>query len=137
MRLSLDWSYISKFEKDGVDYAGEYNYPQHRWLAAADWSHGDWGVVTSLSYVGEFEDYAAPDVVESTTTRSIDAQMLLDVQARYNVTDKLQLALGVNNLLDEDPPFAIGDGDADLYGYASKVHNPRGQYVYGKVSYRF
>lgn len=137
VRFSLDWSYISKFEKNGIDYAGEYNYPQHRWLAAADWSYGDWGVVTSLSYVGEFEDYAAPDVVESTTTRSIDAQILLDIQARYNVTDKLQLALGVNNLLDEDPPFAIGDGDADLYGYASKVHNPRGQYVYGKITYRF
>ena len=43
----------------------------------------------------------------------------------------------MNNALDEDPPFAIGDGDADLYGFASKVHNTRGQYVYGKVTYRF
>lgn len=137
VRFSLDWSYISKFEKNSIDYAGEYNYPKHRWLAAADWSHGDWGVVTSLSYIGEFEDYAAPSDVESTSTRSISAQMLLDIQARYNLNDKTQLVLGMNNALDEDPPFAIGDGDADLYGYASKVHNPRGQYIYGKISYRF
>ena len=137
VRFSLDWSYISKFEKNGIDYAGEYNYPQHRWLAAADWSHGDWGIVTSLSYIGQFEDYAAPSDVERTKTRSIDAQMLLDIQARYNLNDKTQLVLGMNNALDEDPPFAIGDGDGDLYGYASKVHNPRGQYIYGKVSYRF
>ncbi|MAD73225.1 MAG: TonB-dependent receptor [Rheinheimera sp.] len=137
VRFNLDWSYINKFEKNGIDYAGEYNYPQHRWLAAADWSHGDWGVVTSLSYIGEFEDYAAPSEVESTSTRSISAQMLLDVQLRYNLNDKTQLVLGMNNALDEDPPFAIGDGDADLYGYASRVHNPRGQFVYGKVSYRF
>ena len=137
IRFSLDWSYINKFEKDGIDYAGEYNYPQHRWLAAADWTFGDFGVVTSMSYIGEFEDYAAPSDVESTTTRTVDAQMLLDIQGRYNVNEKLQLVLGMNNVLDEDPPFAIGDGDADLYGFASKVHNTRGQYIYGKVTYRF
>ncbi|MDP5135802.1 TonB-dependent receptor [Rheinheimera baltica] len=137
VRFNLDWSYISKFEKNGIDYAGEYNYPQHRWLASADWTYGNWGVLTSLSYVGEFEDYASPSDVESTTTRSVDAQMLLDIQARYNVSEKMQLVLGMNNALDEDPPFAIGDGDADLYGYASKVHNTRGQYIYGKVTYRF
>jgi iron complex outermembrane recepter protein len=137
VRFNLDWSYIYKFEKNGIDYAGEYNYPQHRWLASADWTYGDWGVLTSLSYVGEFEDYASPSDVESTTTRSVDAQMLLDIQARYNVSEKMQLVLGMNNALDEDPPFAIGDGDADLYGYASRVHNTRGQYIYGKVTYRF
>jgi iron complex outermembrane recepter protein len=137
VRFNLDWSYINKFEKNGIDYAGEYNYPQHRWLASADWTYGDWGVLTSLSYVGEFEDYASPSDVESTKTRTVDAQMLLDIQARYNVSEKMQLVLGMNNALDEDPPFAIGDGDADLYGYASRVHNTRGQYIYGKVTYRF
>ncbi|WP_417704468.1 TonB-dependent receptor plug domain-containing protein [Rheinheimera aquimaris] len=137
IRFNLDWSYISKFEKNGIDYAGEYNYPKNRWLASADWTYGDWGIMTSLSYIGEFEDYAAPSDVESTTTRTVDSQMLLDIQARYSVSEKLQLVLGMNNALDEDPPFAIGDGDADLYGFASKVHNTRGQYVYGKVTYRF
>ncbi|MEH8021978.1 TonB-dependent receptor [Rheinheimera metallidurans] len=137
VRFSLDWSYINKFEKNGIDYAGEYNYPKNRWLASADWSYGDWGVTTSLSYVGQFEDYAPPSEVESTKTRSVDAHALLDIQGRYNVSEKLQLVLGMNNVLDEDPPFVIGDGDGDLYGYASKVHNTRGQYIYGKVTYRF
>ena len=83
------------------------------------------------------EDYAPPSEVESTKTRSVDAHALLDIQGRYNVSEKLQLVLGMNNVLDEDPPFVIGDGDGDLYGYASKVHNTRGQYIYGKVTYRF
>ncbi|MDR6984771.1 outer membrane receptor for ferrienterochelin and colicin [Rheinheimera pacifica] len=137
LRFSLDWSYISKFEKNGIDYAGEYNYPQHRWLATADWSHGDWGAVLSLSYIGEFEDYSPASEVESSRTRTVKAHALLDIQGRYNLNDKTQLVLGVNNLFDEDPPFAIGDGDADLYGYASRVHNPRGQFIYGKITYRF
>ena len=137
VRFNLDWSYISKFEKNGIDYAGEYNYPQHRWLTSADWSHGDWGFVASLSYVSEFEDYAAPADVESTKTRMVDSHMLLDLQGRYNLNPNTTLVLGLNNALDEEPPFVIGDGDADLYGYASQVHNPRGQFVYAKISYRF
>ncbi|WNO59502.1 TonB-dependent receptor [Rheinheimera sp. MMS21-TC3] len=137
VRFSLDWSYINKFKKNGIDYAGEYNYPKHRWLASADWNLGDWGITSSLSYIGQFEDYAPPSQVESTKTRSVSAQMLLDIQGRYNVSDNMQLVLGMNNALDENPPFVIGDGDSDLYGYASKVHNPRGQYIYGKVTYRF
>jgi outer membrane receptor protein involved in Fe transport len=137
LRLSLDYSYTHKFEKNNIDYAGEYNYPQHRWLATADWSFGEWGLVTSLNYVGAFEDYAAPNEVMTTKTRTVSAQALLDIQGRYNLNDNTTLMLGMNNALDKDPPFAIGDGDADLYGYASKVHNPRGRFVYAKVSYRF
>lgn len=137
LRLSLDWSYLNNFEKNGIDYTGEYNYPQHRWVGSADWTIGEWGFVASINYISEFEDYAAPSEVESTKTRSIDAQWLLDIQARYNINDRTQIVLGMNNALDEDPPFAIGDSNNDLYGYASSVHNPRGQFIYGKVSYKF
>lgn len=137
IRFTLDWAYMNKFEKDGIDYAGEYNYPEHRWLAAADWTFNDWGFVASFSYIGEFEDFAPPSEVETTTTRTVDSQLLLDLQARYNLNDNTQLVLGMNNALDEDPPFVSGDGDADLYGYASRVHNPRGQFIYAKLSYKF
>ncbi|GGW66634.1 TonB-dependent receptor [Alishewanella tabrizica] len=137
VRFSLDYSFTHEFKKNGIDYAGEYNYPQHRWLASADWSYGDWGVTTSLNYVGAFEDYAAPSDVMSTKTRTVDAQALLDIQGRYSLNTNTTLMLGMNNALDKEPPFAIGDGDADLYGYASQVHNPRGRFVYAKVNYRF
>lgn len=137
LRLSLDYSYTDSFKKNGIEYAGEYNYPQHRWLATADWSYGDWGLVTSLNYVGAFEDYAPPAEVMSTKTRTVSAQALLDIQGRYSLNSNTTLMLGMNNALDKDPPFAIGDGDADLYGYASKVHNPRGRFIYGKINYRF
>ena len=46
-------------------------------------------------------------------------------------------SIGIDNALDEDVPFAIGDGDSDLYGYVSSQHNPRGRFVYGKVNYTF
>lgn len=137
LKFAMDWSYMTKFEKNGIDYAGEYNYPEHRWVASADWTRGLFGATATLTYIGEFEDYQAPQDVESSEARTVDAQTLLDLQLRYNVTSSMQLVLGGTNVLDEEPPFAIGDGDGDLYGYASSVHNPRGSFVYGKFSYKF
>lgn len=137
LRLSADWSYLNKFEKNNIDYAGEYNYPQHRFNTSADWSVGDWGAMLLFSYIDSFQDYKLVSDVESTTVRDVSSQLLVDLQLRYELNSQTQFSVGVNNLFDRDPPFAIGDGDADLYGYASGVHNPRGRFLYGKVTYRF
>lgn len=135
--FSFDWSYINKFDKNGIEYAGEYNYPKHRWIGGVDWTVGAWGVLATYTYIGEFEDYQAPGDVEASEARTVDAQQLLDLQVRYDISNSWRVSLGANNLLDEEPPFVIGDGDGDIYGYATGVHNPRGRFIYGKISYRF
>jgi iron complex outermembrane recepter protein len=142
LKLGLDWSYMSKFEKGGMDYTGEYKYPQHRWIGSANWIKDQFAANLNISYIGEFED--TPDIdfdgtldFEDNVSRKVDSQVLVDVQGAYYFTDTLKLTLGINNLFDEDPPFAIGDGDADLYGYAGSVHNPRGRFVYTKFMMKF
>ena len=90
-----------------------------------------------MTFIGEFEDYQSPQDVESSQARTIDSQALLDLQMRYDFSSATRLTLGANNVLDEEPPFAIGDGDGDLYGYASNVHNPRGAFVYAKLNFKF
>jgi iron complex outermembrane receptor protein len=96
----------------------------------------------NVSFVGEFED--TPDInfdgildFEENTSRKVDSQILVDLQVGYNMSENLRIVLGANNLLDEAPPFAIGNGDNDLYGYVGGVHNPRGRFVYSKLSFRF
>ncbi|GEA02330.1 hypothetical protein KUL17_12270 [Alteromonas sp. KUL17] len=140
VRFNLDWSYMNEFEKDGLEYTGEYGYPEHRWLFGTTWSKGAFDANLNISFVGEFED--TPDIdfdgvldFEENTSRTVDSQMLVDLQFGYNYSDNLRLVIGSNNLLDEEPPFAIGDGD--LYGYVGGVHNPRGRFVYSKLTYRF
>lgn len=142
LKLNLEWTYLSNFEKDGLDYTGEYRYPQFRWVTNADWSMDDWGAAVSLAYIGEFED--TPDIdfdgsMDFTTNKSrmVEAQYTVDTQLYYNLNKATKLTFGISNLLDEEPPFAIGDGDGDLYGYVTSMYSPRGRYVYGKVSYRF
>ena len=142
VKFNLDWSYLTEFEKDGLDYTGEYGYPEHRWLFGTTWSKGAFDANLNISFVGEFED--TPDIdfdgvldFEKNTSRMVDSQMLVDIQGGYNVTDTIRLVLGVNNVLDEEPPFAIGNGDSDLYGYVGSIHNPRGRFVYTKATFRF
>ncbi|RUO43953.1 TonB-dependent receptor [Aliidiomarina taiwanensis] len=134
LRFGVDWSYLQKFEKNGIDYTGEYEYPAHRWTARTEWSREAMGVSLSFNYIGEFEDYQAPNEVEASKTRMVDAQLLVDLQMRYALTPNMQLAFGASNLLDEKPPVALNSA---TYGYASSVHNPRGRFVYSKVSYSF
>ncbi|GGP86591.1 TonB-dependent receptor [Shewanella ulleungensis] len=133
VKFGLEYSYLISFEKeiDGetIDYTGEYEYPQHRWLATTNWMMDDFAANVNLSYIGEFEDY--------NKTRTVDAQLLVDMSGSYRINDMFKLSVGVNNVFDEEPSFAIGDGDADLYGYAMGVHNPLGRYVYTKVTMKF
>lgn len=142
IKFGLEWSYLDSFEKDGRDYTGEYQYPEHRWLATTNWIKDDFSANINFSYIGEFED--TPDIdfdgvldFDSETSRSVDAQLLVDMSASYRLNDTIKFTLGANNVLDEEPPFAIGDGDSDLYGYVVSTHNPMGRYLYTKVTMTF
>jgi outer membrane receptor protein involved in Fe transport len=63
--------------------------------------------------------------------------MTLNVQATYTGFENTRLMVGIENLLDEDPPFAIGDADTDLYGYVSSQHSPRGMFWYLRANFSF
>ena len=150
--LRLDYSYTAEFERvelnpagtgfQTTDLAGEYEYPQHRWIATGEWGVGDFGFSANVSYVSEFED--TPDIdfdgtldYDTNRSRSIDSFVTLNMQETYAGIDNMDLVLGVDNAFGEDPPFAIGNGDNDLYGYVSSIHSPRGQFFYGKMTYKF
>lgn len=150
--LRFDYAYLAKFDRvelnaDGSslitrELAGEYKYPKHRWTAAGDWDWDSFGMTASVNYTGEFED--TPDIdfdgspdYDTNKSRMVDKFVTVNLQARYSGIENTQISFGVDNVLDEDVPFAIGDGDSDLYGYVSSQHSPRGRFVYGKVTYSF
>ncbi|MDP5210817.1 TonB-dependent receptor [Microbulbifer sp. 2205BS26-8] len=150
--LRFDYSYLMEFERvelnaDGGafltrDLAGEYEYPQHRWNATGDWTFDRFGFSAGLSYIGEFED--TPDIdfdgtldYDTNTSRTVDSFLTMNLQARYTGFANMILSLGADNVFDEAPPFAIGDGDADLYGYVQSQHDPHGRFIYGKMTYTF
>ena len=133
IKFGLEWSYLHNFEKDNgvesVDYTGGYEYPENRWLATTNWMMDDFAANVNLSYIGEFDDF--------NKTRTVESQLLVDMSGSYRFSEMFKLSVGVNNVFDEGLPFAIGDGDADLYGYAMAVHNPLGRYIYTKLTMNF
>jgi outer membrane receptor protein involved in Fe transport len=146
LTLNLDYSHLLEFERvtlgaDGQslvsqDLAGKYEYPEDRFVVTGDWGNDDWGVNAAVHYVGSFDDLnGSLDFNDS--TRSVDAFVTLNLQARYTGFKGLTLALGIDNVLDEEVPFAIGDGDTDLYGYVQSQHDPRGRFAYGTATFKF
>jgi outer membrane receptor protein involved in Fe transport len=152
LTLGINYSRLLKFERVELNNAGngfvtrslegEYEYPEDRATLTADWSTDQWGIYGSLNYVGTFED--APDAdfdgvldYDTVTTRSVGSFTTVNLQLSYTGIDRLKLVLGLDNALDEEPPFAIGDGDTDLYGYVQSLHSPRGRFWNAKAIYKF
>jgi outer membrane receptor for ferrienterochelin and colicin len=123
------------------DLTGEYEYPEDRATLSADWDHEKWGLFGAVSYIGSFQDL--PDANFDTVpdyqndTRSVGSFTTLNLQGRYNATDTIKLLVSLDNALDEDVPFAVGDGNNDLYGYVQGVHNPRGRFWSARAVFTF
>lgn len=152
LTLGLSYQHLLEYERVELNSAGtafvsralegEYEFPEDRAQLSADFSSGVWGVYAQLSYIGPFED--TPDVnfdgildFDRFSTPEVDSWMTLDLQFRYTGLDNVQLLVGVDNVVDEEPPFAVGDGDTDVFGYVQAVHNPRGRFWNAKAIFKF
>ena len=150
--FNLYYTFLTEFDRVELDssgenlvtrsLAGEYEYPETRWSLGSNYQRGDWGYFAQLDYVGEFED--TPDIdfdgvldFDTNTSRTVDSYLTVNAQINYSGFENTRLIFGVDNLFDEEPPFAIGDGDSDLYGYVQSQHSPRGMfwYVRANISY--
>ncbi|MDH4260308.1 MAG: TonB-dependent receptor [Gammaproteobacteria bacterium] len=152
LSLGLDYTHTLDFTRVELNSAGtglvsrdlngEYKYPKDRFVLTGNWQTGDWGFHAAVNYIGEFED--APDVnldgvldYDEFHTRKVDAFMTTNLQVSYEGVKNTSLIFGADNVLDESPPWAFGDGDADVRGYVSTQHDPRGRFIYTKMTYRF
>jgi outer membrane receptor protein involved in Fe transport len=152
LALGLTYTRLLSFERVELNSAGtgfvtralegEYEYPEDRAQLTADWGTDTWGVYSSVNYVGPFEDTPDADFngtldYDTVTTPEVGSWTTVNLQVRYTGIDKVQLMVGVDNAFDRMPPFAIGDGDTDLYGYVQSQHNPRGRFWNAKAIVSF
>lgn len=152
LTLALTYSRLLEYERVELnsagtafvtrDLAGEYEFPEDRALLSADWDGGGWGVYGSLAYIGPFED--TPDIdfdgtldYDTNESREVGSFTTLNLQLRYTGIENVKLLLGIDNAFDEEPPFAIGDGDTDLYGYVQSLHSPRGRFWNARAIFSF
>lgn len=60
-----------------------------------------------------------------------------DWQTTYRATSALELRLGINNLLNEAPPFTLRDSSGHQVGYDARYADPKLRTVYMAASYKF
>ncbi|MES2160279.1 MAG: TonB-dependent receptor [Pseudomonadota bacterium] len=113
----------------------ERGQPKNKLNASVNWKQGPLGATLRATRYGE--------VLAPGTTPAFDftmgAKTVVDVEGRYAVTSKLQLALGADNLFDTYPdalPAALNTtGNAPFSNYAPFGRS--GRYVYARMNYTF
>lgn len=152
--LDLFWnsSHVQEFEfveiEGGprIDGLGKRNFgtigaPAPRWRGnwGADWLMGNHAANITFRYTDDYKMSRTPSaVIAQFNSRSpspnIDDHLTIDLQYSYRIEEVFgtpgpTITLGVINLTNEEPP-SIDDG----LGYDSKLHDPRGRVLYGRMS---
>jgi len=152
LTFALNYSRLLKFERVELDptgsflvtrpLEGEYEYPKDRASLIADFGTDAFGINVGVFYIGPFQD--TPDIdfdgtldYDEFRTPEVDSNTTVNLQLRYTGLEHVRILAGVDNVFDEMPPFAVGDGDTDLYGYVQSIYSPRGRFWNAKAIFAF
>ncbi|HEY7641331.1 MAG TPA: TonB-dependent receptor [Steroidobacteraceae bacterium] len=123
----------------------EEGTPDNKFSAQVNWNVERWGATLRATRYGKVlsPDTAATFASVAAGTRPNDielgAKTLLDLEGRFDLTDKIGVALGAENLLDEYPdpntPNANPTGTQSFSNYSPFGRS--GRFVYGRMSYKF
>ncbi|QYF95248.1 TonB-dependent receptor [Massilia sp. PAMC28688] len=113
----------------------ERGQPRNKINASVNWKLGDAGITLRATRYGEVLSPgtgSAPDVLISPKT-------IVDIESRYALSRRINLAFGVENISDEYPesvPVSInGTGNTPFPNYAP--YGRGGRFVYARASYTF
>jgi iron complex outermembrane receptor protein len=116
-------------------FSGTSTYPRFRTFTRLDWTRGNWSGGIAHTFIPEVDDLGAAVEVPITSYQTFD------VRASYRFANSsldwlkgLHLTVGLNNLLGEDPPYAIGEQDQSR---DINTYDAIGRYLYVSASYKF
>jgi len=133
LNFGLNLTYVLGFDEvdsigEASDLNGQYQHPEVRWNGSVDWNRDDWAASLRINYIGEYADDS-----DAGADRTIDSMTTVDSNMSYHGLAKTKITVGVNNLLDKEPPFA----STVFMGYDQQTHSAQGRFVYLKATYSF
>ena len=102
--------------------------PEHKGSLTVNYLADDWSLMVRANYYGTWYQYS-PDVKGNATA-------LLDAEFNYQVSEQVDLSLGVNNLTDDNGPIDQSHSSGRTYSSTSP-YGFNGRFVYAKVAYNF
>lgn len=124
------------------DVLETYANPKVRNVFRVSYETPNWLLTAAHKYVGEFRDtdaYPTSSSPISADVRTVKAFEQVDVAASYRGFRGLTLTAGIQNLLDEEPPFSIQNASSNRYtqmGFA-ELYSSRGRFYYVTAEYAF
>ncbi|HEY9104050.1 TonB-dependent receptor domain-containing protein, partial [Chitinimonas sp.] len=140
--LGTDVTYYQQYDYSDLPGTAEYgrlgllNLPRYKVTLNGSMDVGATNariIVTHLPHMLDKPDSTA-SAPATAADKMIASFTTVDVAGSYKGFKDLTLGLGVKNLFDREPPFA--NNDTRTLGFA-QVHDIRGRYYYGNVSYKF
>ena len=152
-RFTLDGkaTYFTQYDTQNPDgtYSGNVDLPngstggvipRFKTYVTVDWAYGPWDVFLAQSYQKHYHD--TPGNIDlaingdAATPRDVASYITWDTQASYTGFKNWRLTLGARNVLDKAPPY-VNTNAAFQTGYDPSYGDPRGRFVYGRVTYAF
>ncbi len=137
-------TYFTRFDTSNLDgtYSGNIDLvntstggliPRFKSYLSVDWTLGAWNVFAAQNWQKGYHD------VSSNATgvdRDVRPYTTYDLQGTYEPNKSWRVTLGVKNLFDSDPPYT-NQGASFQAGYDPQYADPRGRFIYGRVTYAF
>lgn len=126
-----DWEYV----------LDTYASPRFRNVFRISYESPLWTATIAHKYVGGFrdiEDYPTGSNPTDSSVGSVDSFEQIDVAAGYKGVKDWTLTGGIQNLLDEEPPFSLQNAMSNRYsqmGFAEMYSN-RGRFYYLTAEYK-
>jgi iron complex outermembrane recepter protein len=126
-----------------------HSAPSEKVTLTANWSLDEFGVTLRETYWGPQKNLTSPNGTTPYYNFSQAGVGLTDLELRYDLTEQLQLAVGVNNLFNIRPdgdyfvPTALlgagslADGGIITHSPVTESFNPNGGIYYGRVVFNF
>ncbi len=141
-RAGLQGTYVRRWETqiDGVTFVSllgdaTFGAPIPRWRSALtlDWTSGHWGATLAQIYSSGYVDQ---NLGIDNAPRKVGSYATWDLQGRYGGFRDWQLAAGIRNLFDADPPFSNQQSTFQI-GFNPQAANPLGRVFYLRAGYAF
>ena len=140
-KLNLEGTYLLTYTESTPDRTrsgvGNYDlgvFPRIKMNFNTLWGLGGWGAGLNIRFIGPYKECLDNDCNDNLPSRNVSSNATADVFASYNFgssAGKTTVSVGVNNVLDQDPPFLangfLADSDASTYDYL-------GRYFYLRLS---
>jgi iron complex outermembrane recepter protein len=119
-----------KVSREGTERGSpDQAYPRTKSNIMVDWDWDRWGATVGARYISS--------VTESTAGgHKLDSTTYVDAQVRMRLPmfeDRFQIAAGVTNAFDQDPPGCISCG---LNNFDPNAYDPPGRWFYVRLDYK-